>query len=123
MSFLLAAQNAVSWQRRGIVTSGVQFFRTIGGSLGIGILGAVFNIIALPHLNGIGASLLDPHARAALDPAQLRSSGTAIDSGLHYVFIAMLGVSILQFIVARWMPVNQAAQALSAREAAEALVG
>jgi MFS family permease len=123
MSFLLAAQNAVSWQRRGIVTSSVQFFRTIGGSFGIGILGAVFNMIALPHLNGIGASLLDPHARAALAPAQLRASGAAIDSGLHYVFIGMLVVSIFQFIVSRWMPVNQASQAITTRQAAEAMVG
>jgi MFS family permease len=123
MSFLLAAQNAVSWQRRGIVTSSVQFFRTIGGAFGIGILGAVFNMIALPRLGNIGASLLDPHARAALDPATLRASGAIIDSGLHYVFIGMLAVSILQFIVSRWMPEDQAAQAIGAREAAEALVG
>ncbi len=68
MSFLLSAQNAVSWQRRGIVTSSVQFFRTIGGSMGIGILGAVFNIITQPKLRGLESSgvtpaaLLDPHA-------------------------------------------------------------
>ena len=40
MSYLLAAQDAVQWQQRGIVTSSMQFFRTIGGAVGIGLLGA-----------------------------------------------------------------------------------
>src|SRR5438552_4072870 len=42
MAYILAAQNAVTWQQRGIITSGIQFFRTIGGAVGIGVLGMVF---------------------------------------------------------------------------------
>ena len=69
MAFFLSAQNAVSWQRRGIVTSSVQFVRTAGGSLGIGILGTIFNIITLPKLatlesaNLTSATFLDPRLR------------------------------------------------------------
>ena len=43
MSYLLAAQDAVAWQQRGIITSAVQFFRTIGGAIGIGMLGMLFS--------------------------------------------------------------------------------
>jgi MFS family permease len=129
MSFLLSAQNAVSWQRRGIVTSSIQFFRTIGGSMGIGILGAVFNMIAQPQLRGLEstgvapAALLDPHARALLSPEILRSAGGMIGGGLHWVFIGMLGAAILQLIVSRWMPAHRADHAPSKAEMAEAMVG
>jgi MFS family permease len=129
MSFLLSAQNAVSWQRRGIVTSSIQFFRTAGGSMGIGILGAVFNIITRPRLLGLEssgvtpASLLDPHTRAHLPPAILHSAGWIIDGGLHWVFIGMLAVAIFQLIASRWMPVHKAQHSLSRTEMAEAMVG
>jgi MFS family permease len=129
MSFLLSAQNAVSWQRRGIVTSSIQFFRTIGGSLGIGILGAVFNIITLPKLATLESSgvtpakLLDPHLRSQLSPQVLHSAGWMIDGGLHWVFIGMLAVAILQLIVSRWMPTHKVDRAPTKAEMAEAMVG
>ena len=129
MSFLLSAQNAVSWQRRGIVTSSVQFFRTAGGSMGIGILGALFNIVTRPRLIGLEssgvtpASLLDPHARAQLSPAILHWAGWIIDGGLHWVFIGMLAVAVLQLLVARMMPVHKAQHPLSRTQMAEAMVG
>jgi len=129
MAFFLSAQNAVSWQRRGIVTSSVQFFRTSGGSLGIGIFGAIFNIITLPKLakletTGITSStFLDPRLRAQLSPRILHSAGGMIDGGLHWVFIAMLAVAIFQLIVSRWMPVHKADHTLSKVEIAEAMTG
>jgi MFS family permease len=129
MSFLLSAQNAVSWNRRGIVTSSVQFFRTVGGSLGIGILGAVFNILTIKNFRSMEstgitpAALLDPHTRAHLPPEILRSAGWIIDGGLHWVFIAMLLVAILQLVVSRWMPLHKVAHQPSRTEMAEAMVG
>jgi MFS family permease len=129
MAFFLSAQNAVSWQRRGMVTSGVQFFRTAGGSLGIGILGALFNIITLPKLARLESStitsstFLDPRLRAQLDPRTLHAAGWMIDSGLHWVFISMLAVAVLQLFVSRWMPAHQKSVGLSKVEMAEAMVG
>src|ERR1700722_14779707 len=129
MSFLLSAQNAVSFQRRGIVTSSIQFFRTIGGSLGIGILGAVFNILTLPKLATLESSgvtpakLLDPHLRSQLSPETLRSAGWMIDGGLHWVFIGMLAVAILQLLVSRWMLRHKIDRAPTRSEMAEAMVG
>src|ERR1700722_13442700 len=60
MSYLLAAQNAVTWQRRGMVTSSVMFVRNVGGSVGIGVLGALFNILALPHLHDLESHGISP---------------------------------------------------------------
>jgi len=41
--YLLAVQNAVPWSRRGVATSSVQFFRSIGGAIMVAALGAVLN--------------------------------------------------------------------------------
>jgi MFS family permease len=129
MSFLLSAQNAVSWQRRGIVTSSVQFFRTAGGSLGIGILGAVFNLVTMPKLRGLEsegvtpASLLDPHTRERISAEILASAGWAIDAGLHWVFVGMLAVALVMLVISRWMPVGRTEHVPNKVEMAEAIVG
>jgi hypothetical protein len=97
--------------------------------LGIGILGAVFNIITLPKLATLESSgvtpakLLDPHLRSQLSPQILRSAGWMIDGGLHWVFIGMLAVAILQLIVSRWMPTRKVDRAPTKAEMAEAMVG
>jgi MFS family permease len=129
MAFILSAQDAVSWQRRGIVTSAVQFFRTAGGAMGIGILGAIFNMVTLPKLATLetakinSATFLDPHLRSQLPAQTLHAAGWMIDSGLHWVFVAMLAVALLQLIVSRWMPVHQVSHTFSKAEMAEAMVG
>jgi hypothetical protein len=40
---VLATQNAVSYEQLGVATSGATLFRSIGGSLGTAVLGAVFS--------------------------------------------------------------------------------
>src|SRR4051812_38892659 len=40
---VLATQNAVSYEQLGVATSGATLFRSIGGSLGVAILGAIFS--------------------------------------------------------------------------------
>jgi len=47
-SFLLGAQNAVGRERRGVVTASVQFTRTMGGTVGIALLGTLTNQDATP---------------------------------------------------------------------------
>jgi len=129
MSFLLSAQNAVSWQRRGSVTSSIQFFRTAGGSMGIGILGAVFNIVTQPKLRALEghgiqpAALLDQHARGQIPPQILHDAGRIIAGGLHWVFLAMLAVAVLQVIVSRRMPRRKADHPITSVEMAEAIGG
>jgi MFS family permease len=128
MGYLLSAQNAVPWQRRGIVTGSIHFCRTAGGALGIGILGALFNVITGPKLRGLQAggispaSLLDPHAREQIPPAIMHSAVQTIAGALHWVFAVMLAVAVMQWIVTCWMPRRKADHRPTALEAAEAIV-
>ena len=39
LSFILAVQHAVTWGQRGVATGAATFSRTIGGAIGVGLLG------------------------------------------------------------------------------------
>ena len=127
MSYLLAAQDAVTWQQRGIATSSIQFFRTIGGAIGIGVLGALFNVLIRPDMakleaQGIKpATLLDPHTHASLAPETLQFTQHMIASGLKWVFAAMVVFAIVQFVLTMFMPSRRSEHRVGAMEALEAL--
>jgi hypothetical protein len=129
MSYLLAAQDAVEWQQRGLVTGAVQFFRTIGGALGIGLLGALFNVLIQPRLrelHRLGVSsqaLLDPSLRDRLDQKTIASIGTLIANGLFWVFVSMLGFAVLTLIFSSMMSRRRAHHKVTATEAMEAVAG
>ena len=60
MSYLLSVQHGVAWQQRGIATSALQFFRTMAGAVGIGLLGLLFNILAAPQMQQLRAMGVNP---------------------------------------------------------------
>ncbi len=127
MSYLLAAQEAVGFQQRGVVTGAVTFFRSIGGALGVGILGGVFNAISqhdLQTLAGAGvtpAKLLDPHAASGLSAEAAASAQHVIAASLTWVFIAMATVTMAMFAVTFWMPARKCEHKVTASEGLEAI--
>jgi MFS family permease len=81
---VLATQNAVSYEQLGVATSGATLFRSIGGSLGTAVLGAIFT----GQLNS---------AVAAGKPQT-----AAFTDALHVVFIVATVVVGVAFLLA-WM--------------------
>lgn len=110
LCYLLAPQEAVSWQQRGNVTSSVMFFRTIGGALGVGMLGALFNVLIasdLARLQRLGikpSEVFSPELRSKLSPEILASGQHAIIHALTWVFAAMLFFALVQIAVTALMP-------------------
>ena len=104
MAYLLGAQDAVDYHQRGIVTSTVSFCRTIGGSMGVGLLGAGFNYLSAPQLKVLAdrgvhaAEALDPHAQAKLSAGDLEYVRHVISGGLRWVFVAMLAAAVGQLV-------------------------
>jgi MFS family permease len=127
MSYLLAAQHAVEWQQRGIITSGIQFFRTIGGAIGTGLMGMLFNLLIhgqLQRLHALGvdvAALLDPNGQNHLEADQLRSVQQMISGGLLWVFVAILIFAVMQVIATAFMPPGKSQEPLTRAETIEAL--
>ena len=127
MSFLISAQEAVTYAQRGLVTSAVSFFRTMGGAVGIGVLGALFNVLTAARtarLREMGvrpAELLDPHAHARLPGDVVQSARDMIAGGLTWVFVAMLACAAALWAVTRLMPKTHCTHRVARHEALDAV--
>jgi EmrB/QacA subfamily drug resistance transporter len=111
---VLAVQNAVPRSELGVATSGATFFRSIGGSFGTAIFGAIFaNVITgkLSHyLSGvkIPASLnstsVSPEVLAKLPEAIRHGYQLAFSSSLATVFLVAVPVGAVAFILSWLLP-------------------
>ncbi len=99
---VLAVQNAVPYSELGVATSGATLFRSIGGSFGASVLGAIFaaqlthNLAhAFPAQAGSGAGHFDPSSLAQLPPAVHDAYVQAFTDSLNVVFLvaAVIGVA------------------------------
>jgi len=109
--YLVSIQNAVPWDRRGVATSSQQFFRTIGGTLAIALLGAVMNARLRAAL-GTGAdpnAALDTASRALLAPAELERLVVGLASSLQLVYAALVVIALAGLVISFYFPKGSAA--------------
>jgi EmrB/QacA subfamily drug resistance transporter len=125
-AFLIAVQSAVPRRVLGTATSTVQFSRSIGGVLGVSVMGAFLSLRLAALLRAAGLdpaavdlnSLLDPLARAsagALDEALRRALAGAIQG----VFAIALGAAALGLVATTLAPAGRIAQLADRRAQAE----
>ncbi|MFN8502007.1 MDR family MFS transporter [Kouleothrix sp.] len=92
-AFLIAVQSSVPKQVLGTATSTLQFSRSIGGTLGVSVMGA---LLSARLASGLLAAGLDPAAvslNTLLDPLAQASGSAALDGALRTVLAgAMQGV-------------------------------
>jgi EmrB/QacA subfamily drug resistance transporter len=88
---VLATQNAVSYEQLGVATSGATLFRSIGGSLGTAILGAVFTARLTENL---------PAGAGPDDPAYVPAFTAAMDD----VFLVGTAVVLAAFALTWLIP-------------------
>ncbi|HEY7625305.1 MAG TPA: MFS transporter [Candidatus Limnocylindria bacterium] len=101
---LVSAQSAVGWSQRGVVTGLVNFARTIGATIGVAALGGLLFWAMGPDAEAVQA-LLDPAARATLDPSQAIALRATLASGLHAVYFVMILVAVLGAFLSSRLPV------------------
>jgi MFS family permease len=102
--FIVYAQNVVEHAVVGVATSTIQVARTLGGTVGVAVLGA-FMTARLSHLliGGVSgrselAALLRPEALAAMAPQQvsyLRAELTSVVQALFTVGALLLGGAVV----------------------------
>lgn len=102
---VLAVQNSVAAGMYGVATSGVTLFRSIGGSIGVALFGAVFSHALQSRLTQLlpeGASLpqeMNPVAVQHL-PAALRTDYLeAFGSAIHAAFLMAACIMVLAFLL------------------------
>lgn len=115
---LIALQSAVPWNLRGVVTGSTQFFRTIGGAIGVAVLGSLFNqqtatkVAASPLVHHIPFSrvttlLVVPSLRHHL-AAPLRHAMIGImSSSMQSVFILAVGFAAVVLIAVLGLPAHR----------------
>jgi len=103
---ILAAQSAVGWEHRGVVTSASQFSRNIGGTIGVSVAGALFTAGVLQAgANSLNPNdLLDPSLRAGLSADMLASLQALLAGSLHSVYILFIGVAVVATGIAAFLP-------------------
>ena len=101
---VLAIQNVVEEHRRGVATSLVPFFRTVGGSLGVGALGG---ILATGLTRRMGAAA--ESAGSLLTEGQVpREMRLALEQSLLPVFAVLLALALFNLAVTSRFPDRRA---------------
>jgi EmrB/QacA subfamily drug resistance transporter len=112
---VIAVQNTASYQDLGAATSGVTFFRTIGGAFGVSVFGAIFTnqlgskLTAALHGRslpaGFSASSLEADTTALKRlPADLQHIILqAYSDALHPVFLTAVPIAVIAFVLSWFM--------------------
>ncbi|HVW17546.1 MAG TPA: MDR family MFS transporter [Solirubrobacteraceae bacterium] len=102
---VLAAQNAVDFEHIGVASSTVTLFRSVGGSIGVAVFGAIFATRLTSRL----ADLLPPGTKvpAAANPEVVKALPArvhdvyvaAVASALHPIFVVAAAVAAVGFLL------------------------
>lgn len=102
---LIAVQTSVPWNRRGVATASTMFFRTIGGTLSVGLLGGVLAhaLVAAGASDAVADQLLSPE-RALLPPSVVAGLAGALQGAMSVVFWSVAAIAAAAFTVSLAFP-------------------
>jgi predicted MFS family arabinose efflux permease len=103
---VLATQNAVPTADLGVATASVNFFRSIGGSMGVALFGALFNARIA---SSIGGEALSPDAARALpageQAAYVEQFADALTGTFRYA-VPLLALAVVLALCLREIPLR-----------------
>ncbi len=100
----VAVQNAAPLRDRGAATASVGCFRSLGGSVGVAVFGAVFNAAVSDRLSGAGLSgraVLEHGASALVGLPDAVKAGVlaTLEHGFATLFLLAAGLAALSFVM------------------------
>ncbi len=105
---VLIVQNAVPYSELGVATSGATFFRSIGGSFGTAIFGAIFSNVLVGKLadqlrgaklpSGLSAASVTPAILDRLAPAVHHGIAVAYAESIQTVFVIAAPIGLVAFL-------------------------
>jgi MFS family permease len=104
LSQILAVQHAVREADRGVATSLVPFMRTVGGSVGVGALGAVLSAGLTRRLGPAAASAGQFLSGRGGEPLASAAFREALHASLLPIFVALAALAALNLFVTRYFP-------------------
>lgn len=126
-AYILSVQNAVPWKLRGVATASTQFVRTIGGTIGVALMGTILNaqmaerfppIFArfasvaarIPRSVAPANVLLTPNVRVALPTTFINQLQLALQQSLFWVYVLVLALAIIGLVAMFFFPGGSADQ-------------
>ncbi len=126
-AFIISVQNAVPWKLRGVATASTQFVRTIGGTIGVAVMGTILNVqlaerfspifarfaTATAHLpSNVAPSnvLLTPNIRSLVPADFLQQLQSALSQGLFWVYLLVCALALISLAAMFWLPGGSAEQ-------------
>jgi EmrB/QacA subfamily drug resistance transporter len=115
--YLNATQSAVDARYLGVVSSQIQFWRNIGSTVGVAILGAVLSheltqkiAASIPPqfagaipASGNAQAIFDPAVMQRIPPPVLVAIRSALASSLHDIFLIAAGVAALSLVLSLFL--------------------
>ena len=114
LTLLIASQHSVRREQLGITTSLNQFSRSIGGAIGVAVLGALLSA-GLARYSSNPNALVNPEARAHLPAAELARLRGALEGTLRNIFATSAAVVGLALLGAFTLPGGRFGEAHSER--------
>jgi EmrB/QacA subfamily drug resistance transporter len=121
---VLIAQNAVPYSELGVVTSGATFFRSIGGSFGAAIFGAIFSNVLVGNLvrhlgtaklpRGLSSASVTPAILDKLPHAAQHGIAAAYAESIQTVFLIAAPIGLIAFLVSWLIPQVELRQGVGA---------
>ena len=114
--FIVAIQNNVGWEMRGVATASNMFMSILGNTLGAGLLAGILNGRILNFLNQRAADLnlpvsvdivnriLDPQAAAAIPTHIMLTVKEGLAASLQYVFGCVLVMAVISTLLVIVLP-------------------
>lgn len=116
-ALVIAVQSSVGFSQRGVATASTMFFRNMGGTIGVGVMGVVLAraLLASDTARAAGgatlvARILGPERRS-VDPAILRAISGDLALGLSRVMWIIAGLALVAAIAAVFFPAVSTADA------------
>ncbi len=111
---VLIVQNAVPYSELGVATSSATFFRSIGGSFGVAIFGAIFSNVLVGNLvkhlgsarlpRGLSSSSVTPAILDKLPQAVHHGISAAYAESIQTVFVIAAPIAGIAFLVSWLIP-------------------
>ena len=139
-AFILSVQNAVPWRQRGVATASTQFVRTIGGTIGVALMGTILNAQLAQRFTPIFAHfasvttrlpanlapaniLLAPNIHSLIPANFLLQLQIALAQGLFWVYLIVFVLMVVSLVPMFWLPGGDPDQHKYKGEDAEAAEG
>jgi hypothetical protein len=102
---MLIAQNSVEQKDLGVASSAATFFRSIGGSFGVAMFGAIFNHRIFSYLVGVGNRPLAEEVKKGGANSLSGSHGALPSELLHGIAVATSSIFFWSIFISAVVPI------------------